>query len=98
LRRRGWRSGPFGGVGIDHPEILGHGVLIITFEFDQWRSASGAQKNRLDILGLGQDGRLVVAELKRDKAPDTVDMQAIKCAAMASRFTEDLLAEYYARQ
>jgi hypothetical protein len=39
----------------------------------------------------------VVAELKRDRAPDTVEMQAIKYAAMASRFTEDALVEQYAR-
>jgi hypothetical protein len=30
-------------------------------------------------------------------APDTVEMQAIKYAAMASRFTEDTLAEQHAR-
>jgi hypothetical protein len=39
----------------------------------------------------------VVAELKRDRAPDTVEMQAIKYAAMASRFTEDSLVEQHAR-
>ncbi len=48
---------------IAHPEILGADVLIVTFEFDQWSSASGPQRDRLDILGLGKDGRLVVAEL-----------------------------------
>ncbi len=82
---------------IAHPEILGADVLIVTFEFDQWSSASGPQRDRLDILGLGKDGRLVVAELKRGSAPDTVEMQAIKYAAMASRFTEDLLAEKHAQ-
>lgn len=49
------------------------------------------------MLGLGEDGRLVVAELKRDKAPDTTEMQAIKYAAMASRFTVESLAEELAR-
>jgi hypothetical protein len=39
---------------------------------------------------------LVVAELQRDRAPDTVKMQAIKYAAMASRFTEDTLVEQHA--
>jgi len=82
---------------IAHPEILGPGVMIVTFEFDRWQSASGAQKDRLDILGLGRDGRLVVAELKRGTAPDTVDMQALKYAAMASRFQPSLLAEYHAK-
>jgi hypothetical protein len=71
--------------------------MIVTFEFDHWSSAAGAQKDRLDVLGLGQDGRIVVAELKRGRAPDTVDMQALKYAAMASRFKPGLLAEYHAK-
>lgn len=79
-----------------HPEILGPDVKIISFEFDRWRSSSGAaQLDRLDVLGLDTEGRLVVTELKRDRAPDTVEMQAIKYAAMASRFTEDVLVEHY---
>jgi hypothetical protein len=82
---------------IAHPEIIGPGVMIVTFEFDHWSSASGSQKDRLDVLGLGEDGRIVVAELKRGQAPDTVDMQALKYAAMASRFTPRLLAEYHAK-
>jgi hypothetical protein len=40
--------------------------------------------DRLDILGFHISGELVVAELKRDRAPDTVEMQAIKYAAMVS--------------
>jgi alkylated DNA nucleotide flippase Atl1 len=83
---------------IAHPEILGPDVLILTMEFDRWQAASGApQLDRFDVLGLDPDGRLVVAELKRDKAPDTVAMQAIKYAALASRFTEDDLVEAHAR-
>lgn len=79
-----------------HPEVLGPGVLPITFEFDRWRNAAGdAERDRLDVLGLGDDGRLVVVELKRDRAPDTVEMQAIKYAALASRFTPELVIERY---
>jgi hypothetical protein len=71
--------------------------MIVTFEFDRWRSSAGAQeRDRLDILGLDRDGHLVVAELKRDTAPDTVEMQAIKYAAMASRFTAESLASQHA--
>jgi hypothetical protein len=81
-----------------HPEIIGDDVLVVTFEFDRWQAAGGSRKrDRLDVLGLGADGRLVVTELKRDRAPDTVEMQAIKYAAMASRFTEDTLVEQHAR-
>ena len=79
-----------------HPEIIGEEVHIVTCEFDAWQSASGAERDRLDVLGLDRSGRLVVVELKRDKAPDTVEMQAIKYAAMASRFTPEVLASQHA--
>jgi hypothetical protein len=83
---------------IAHPEMLGGGVLIVTFEFDQWRSAAGGQeRDRLDVLGLDRNGRLVIAELKRDLAPDTVEMQALKYAALASRFTAETLAAQHAQ-
>ena len=62
---------------LTHPEIIGPDVMIVTFEFDKWSSAGGEQKDRLDVLGLGKDGRIVVAELKRGRAPDTTDMQAL---------------------
>ncbi len=78
---------------IANPTILAPDALIITFEFDRWRSASGAQpRDRLDVLALGSDGRLIVAELKRGTAPDPTEMQAIKYAAMASRFQPAQLA------
>lgn len=83
---------------IARPEILGPGVMVVAFEFGHWQSARGErQLDRLDVLGLDTDGRLVVAELKRDRAPDTVEMQAIKYAAMSSRFTEEDLVAHYAR-
>lgn len=79
------------------PEILGPDVMIVTFEFDRWEDTRGErQRDRLDVLGLDSDGRLVLAELKRDAAPDTVEMQAIKYAAMASRFTPEDVIRYHA--
>jgi hypothetical protein len=81
---------------LKNPEILGPGVLIVTSEFDRWGGAGGPERDRLDVLGLAKSGHLVVAELKRDAAPDTVHMQAINYAAMASRFDVDVLAEAYA--
>ena len=80
----------------ENPEILGDGVRIVTFEFGAWRVRDGHAADRLDLLGLDDDGRLVVAELKRGLAPDTVEMQAIKYAAFASRFTPQTLAESHA--
>jgi hypothetical protein len=82
---------------LKNPQMLGNSVQIVTFEFDRWGTARGENpRDRLDVLGLGADGRLVVAELKRDVAPDTVYSQAIKYAAMASRFDDRTLGEYHA--
>lgn len=81
---------------IANPDILGPGVLIITSEFDKWQSKAGAERHRPDVIGLDRDGRLIVAELKRDAAPDTIDMQAVKYAANASRFDLDTLADAHA--
>jgi hypothetical protein len=81
-----------------NPEVLGPGVLVITSEFDRWQTADGAPvADRLDILALDGDGRLVVVELKRGLAPHTVHMQAINYAAMVSRLTPEDIAELYAR-
>lgn len=80
-----------------NPSIIGRDVIVVTTEFDRWLSArGGAPLDRLDVLALDRSGRLVVAELKRDRAPDTVDMQALKYAAMASRFSLDTLASAFA--
>ena len=79
-----------------NPEILGPGIKIVTFEFAAWQARDRLAADRLDLLGLDDDGRLVVAELKRGPAPDTVEMQAIKYAAFASRFTPATLAERHA--
>lgn len=82
---------------LGHPEILGGDVKVITFEFAKWVTGKGeAAADRLDILALDRSGRLVLAELKRDRAPDTVTMQAINYAAMVSRFSLDTLSEVYA--
>jgi hypothetical protein len=83
---------------IANPSILGGEVMIVTAEFDRWVAASGGpQLDRLDVLGLRDDATLIVAELKRGDAPDTVDMQALKYAAYASQFTAQRLGEYHAR-
>ncbi|GMU40891.1 MAG: hypothetical protein AMXMBFR23_17570 [Chloroflexota bacterium] len=79
-----------------NPEILGPDVRIVTFEFAGWQSRSGSEFDRLDLLGIDTDGRLIVAELKRGIAPDTVEMQAVKYAAFASRFSPDTLAASHA--
>ena len=79
-----------------HPEILGENVRIVTFEFGRWQTRQQPEADRLDLLAMDDEGRLVVAELKRGHAPDTVDLQAIKYAAFASRFTPETLARTHA--
>lgn len=60
------------------PHILGTDTMIVTSEFASWAGSDGAKDpDRLDVLGLLSDGRLMVAELKRGKAPQTVEMQAL---------------------
>jgi hypothetical protein len=81
-------------------QILGDDVMIVTFEFDRWLSGAKSQakvRDRLDILGIDTAGTIVVAELKRDVAPDTVEMQAIKYASMAAQFTPATLTQAFQR-
>lgn len=73
-------------------------VLIITSEFDRWTASKGPDPlDRLDVLGLDRSGRLVIAELKRDLAPESVTLQAITYAALASRFSSDDVVDAYVR-
>lgn len=82
---------------VSNPEVLGEDVLVVAIEFGTWVTHSGSpERDRLDVLGLDANGRLVVVELKRGSAPDAVDMQAIKYAALASRFDPDELAAAHA--
>lgn len=92
---------------IKHAETILGGAMVITSEFGRWAGAAPARgsarveaHDRLDILALDRDGTLVVVELKRGVAPDTADMQALKYAALVSRFTIEKLiavhAEYLA--
>lgn len=81
---------------IQHPEVLGLDVLIVTSEYNSWASAQGlTAKERLDVLGLDPSGQLVVAELKRESDP-TVHIQAITYAALVSGFDAELLVEVFA--
>jgi len=82
---------------ISNPEIIEPGLMILTDEYDRWTDLYGRSvRDRLDILALDSDGRLVVLELKRDDAPDDIHLQAITYAAMVSRLIEDDLASIHA--
>lgn len=80
-----------------NPAILGPGVEIITSEFDRWQTSEGAPvADRLDVLAIGGDGRLIVVELKRGAAPHTIHMQAVNYAAMVSRLQPEDVADLLA--
>lgn len=83
---------------IANPDVLGADIAVVTFEFDRWVSGgvSDDPRDRLDVLGIDTAGTLVVAELKRDRAAVTTELQALKYAAMASRFKIDTLAAAHA--
>lgn len=81
---------------IAHPAIIGPDVMIISSEFAGWANRKGDKDlDRLDVLGLSRDGVLVVAELKRGKAPATIEMQALNYAARVSQFNVDRLAQVH---
>lgn len=72
--------------------------MIVTSEFDRWQTAAGdPKKDRLDILGIDETGQLVLAELKRGQASSHVDLQALKYAALVSRFDKDSLIDAHRR-
>ena len=81
---------------LSNPGILGPAVKVVTFEFEGLPPAGMANRDRVSVLGLGADGRLVVAELKSSRSADT-EVTAIKYAAAVSRMLPESLAEYYAR-
>jgi len=79
---------------INHPELLGEPLLIITSEFANFDRSS----RRLDVLALDKKGVLVVVELKLDIAGSLADQQAIRYAAFCSTMTIRQVVEYYAAQ
>lgn len=76
---------------VEQPEIIGEDLLIIQTEYSDFEQT----RDRLDLLALDRDGKLVVAELKRDKADETTDLQAIKYASYCATLTaQDIQKEY----
>ncbi len=77
-----------------NPGILGEDLLVIGKEF----SGFDRTDERLDLLAVDADGRLVVIELKRDDTGSDAHWQAIKYASYLHRATADnvipMLAEY----
>lgn len=75
----------------EHPALLGEKLFVITTEYDKFDKTS----DRLDVLAIDKNGKLVVIELKRDIAPTETELQAIKYAAICSNFTFEDIVEIY---
>lgn len=73
---------------VANPEILGDELLIIAKEFSDFDRTS----ERLDLLAIDRDGKLVIIELKRDHSGADAHWQAIKYASYLRHAThEDIL-------
>ena len=68
-----------------NPGILGEDLLILTKEFSGFDRTS----ERLDLLAVDADGKLVVIELKRDDTGSDAYWQAIKYASYLRRASHD---------
>lgn len=72
-------------------DIFGEELLIIQKEFDGFNDT----KERLDLLALDKDGRLVVIENKLDDSGRDVVWQALKYASYCSTLRKDQIASIY---
>lgn len=75
------------------PQMLNEDLKIITTEYDRFDKTN----NRLDILAMDSNGKLVIIELKRDLADKFVDLQAIHYAAYCSALNLDQVIDIKAR-
>lgn len=75
-----------------NPDILGENLLIVAKEF----SGFDRTNERLDLLAVDDDGKLVVVELKRDDTGSDAHWQAIKYASYVARASEEKITEMLA--
>lgn len=73
------------------PEILGEDLLIIQKEFDGWTET----RERIDLLALDTDGRVVIIENKLDDSGRDVAWQAMKYAAYCSSLSKTNIADIF---
>lgn len=76
---------------IEEPALLGEELLVIASEYSNFEQTH----DRLDILALDPEGKLVVVELKRDEADKTTDLQAIKYASYCATLTAEEIQQDY---
>jgi RecB family endonuclease NucS len=71
-----------------HPQALGEDLLIIQKEFDGFDETY----ERLDLLALDKQGRLVIIENKLDDSGKDVAWQAIKYASYCANLSKPILS------
>ncbi len=76
---------------IKTPELLGEELLIIESQYQEFKELN----KRLDILAFDKNGKLVVVELKRDKADKNSDLQVIKYASYVANITSKDIQKSY---
>lgn len=76
----------------ERPLLLGEELKIVTHQFASFERT----KDRLDILAIDREGRLVVIEVKRDTSGSSQDLQALRYAALVSTFRALTLADVHA--
>ena len=76
-----------------NPGILGNDLVIVGKEFSDFDRTS----ERLDLLAVDADGKLVVIELKRDDSGTDAHWQAIKYASYLRDASQDDIVAMYAR-
>ncbi len=76
-----------------NPEVLGEELLIIQKEFDGFSDTH----ERLDLLALDKEGKLVIIENKLDDSGRDVTWQAIKYASYCSSMTQDEIVSIFAK-
>ncbi len=76
-----------------NPEVLGEELLVIQKEFDGFSDTH----ERLDLLALDKEGKLVVIENKLDDSGRDVTWQAIKYASYCSSISQDEIIAIFAK-
>lgn len=76
---------------IQNPSVLGEELLVVASQYSKFDKTA----ERPDVLALDPEGKLVVVELKRDKADETTDLQAIKYASYCSTISAEELQKDY---
>jgi len=77
----------------NNPKILGENLLIIQKEFDGFSDTN----ERLDLLALDENGKLVVIENKLDDSGKDVVWQALKYVSYCATLTKSEISEIYQR-